>query len=427
MYNPYNNLDNPYDYNEKYLDEYFAGRSVKWNTKKNNRRRIAYENYINAMNWEHDREMAAADYEANSYPVQVAQMLKAGLNPDLMHNVTPGNMSSESSEYNPVSLQQEANNIARGNQIISAVGMVGQTLQQSFNAYMNFKQVQSQIDIAQQTTRGLTLDNVDKEQQFMLDYALQNVDAEFLERWTHDDGRSDESDHFQFILESFQNVLNPDLLSERTGLDMDTARRLTSNWAHRYSSPEALSQLYSKLADYSKSRQQYMSDISSPTWSDTYVPNDYMEAQSKLSYDVYMISQKWTADYWRALSATDKAGAENSQNAFTRDYYNELDPVVRATSENREFDFKGDAAEIKNYLQKVAFGYLKSPNYYCQLQGQQILQWLSSGQWMNEKQFIVAFANRFVDMSANFLGDPFNQDNEYLNNFSPWNAEDLDL
>lgn len=428
-YNPYKNLDNPYDYDEQLLKEYLSGKkgSVDSTWKKSRARARNYEAYVNYMNWEHDREMAAADYEANSYPLQVAQMLKAGLNPDLMSDVNPGTMSSETSEYNPISLQQEANSIARGNQVISALGTVGQTLLQSFHAYMNFKQVQAQVDIAKQTSRGLNLDNIDKEQQFMLDYALQNVDAEFLERWTHDDGRSDESLSFQHILESFQNVLNPDLLSERTGLDIDTARRLTANWSHRYSSPESLAQLYSKLAEYSKSRQQYMSDISSPTWSDTYVPNDYMEAQSKLSYDVYMFSQKWSADYWRALSASDKAGAENSQNAFTRDYYNELDPVVKATSDNREFDFKGDAAEIKNYLQKVAFSYLKSPDYYCQLQGQQILQWLSSGQWMNERQFIVAFANRFVDMTENLRTDPFNSDSQYLNNFTPFNSENLDF
>lgn len=419
MYNPYRNAVNPYEYDQELLDEYFSGKkgSLESSFKGSRSRARNYEMYINAMNWQHDIDMAALDYEANSYPVIAGQMLEAGLNPDLSA-VSQGSQSTDASEYNSladVEAQLQANAINAAGTAISGVLGAGESLKNAFASYLEYKRTQAAVDFSDASTYGLSLDNLNKEQQYFNDYILNNLPAEELEKLTADSPLV-APDGTAIPVESsyISSLLEPDTLMDNLGLPEDVAARLSRRWKSRINSPEQLSRIYSSLAEYSQARSQYHADISAPGWSDTYIPNDDMQARTKIAYDIYMKSNKWTYDYLDNLSATLQASAVNAKNTFESDFYTGIDseaavaarnsenqyqrmyylnadPAAKATSENSLYNWDSEAANLKSYLLKLANGYSQSSDALCRTQAQSIYQYLSSGQFMNGSDFVGHF------------------------------------
>lgn len=420
-YNPYKNLDNPYEDQISYsaVYDYFHNPAL-WKGKSNNIQHRNYELWLNSMNWEHDREMAAADYEANSYPTIVRQMLEAGLNPDLL-GASQGSQSSNSTAYNPVSLQQEANDIARANNFVNAGNAVVGVASSVYQSYLQTQQVNAAVSLSNASRYNVSLDSLSREQDFINDYLLHNMPASLLEKMTSqtpDDVADSESIALfeSFISDTFDEDEESSFIAN-TGLPEDVGRRLSSRMRSRLNSPESLAAIYRSLSEYSRTRQEYMEDISSPLWSESYIPNDAMEARSKVMAELYEFSTRFNADYFRELSGAAKAAAENAEYDYNKTYFDASDPSIRAASESRKYDFERDSADFKATLLKIGRGYMRSSNPLCRLQGQNIMQFLYSSSWMNPYQWLVNAVQEIgivgwekMDDTVNLFTNPFSGD-----------------
>ena len=414
-YNPYKNLVNPYadQVSDDAVYDYFhnPARSIG---KSNNIQNRNYELWINARNWEHDREMAAADYDANSYPTVVRQMLEAGLNPDLL-GAPQGSQSSSTSEYNPVSLQQEANDIARANNLVNAGNAVVGAASSVYQSYLQTKQVGASVDLSRTSQYNVSLDSLAREQEFINDYMLHNMPASLLEKMTSQTPDDVADSDAIAMLESFiSDSFQESSFIQNTGLPEDVAKRLSSRMRSRLNSPESLANIYRSLSEYSRSRQEYMQDISSPLWSESYVPNDAMEARSKVMAELYEFSSRFNADYFRELSGAAKAASENAEYRYNENYFDEADPAAKASSETRKYNFEQDSADLKATLLKISRGYMRSNDPLCRLQGQNIMQFLYSTNWMTPYQWLVNAANelglaggQILNTAADLLFNPF--------------------
>lgn len=408
-YNPYKNLVNPYDdqVSNAAVYDYFHNPSL-WKGKSNNIQNRNYELWINARNWEHDREMAAADYEANSYPTIVRQMLEAGLNPDLL-GASQGSQSSSTSEYNPVSLQHEANSIARANNLINAGNAVVGAASSVYQSYLQTKQVGAAVDLSHASQHNVTMDSLAREQEFINDYMIHNMPASLLEKMTSQAPDDVADSDAIAMLESFiTDTFEESSFIQNTGLPEDVAKRLSSRMRSRLNSPESLANIYRSLSEYSRSRQEYMEDISSPLWSESYVPNDAMEARSKVMAELYEFSSRFNADYYRELSGAAKAAAENSEYRYNENYFDDADPAAKAASENRKYNFEQDAADFKATLLKIGRGYMRSNDPLCRLHGQNIMQFLYSTNWMTPYQWLVNAVNELGLAGGEVLQDTSN-------------------
>lgn len=408
-YNPYKNLDNPYTDQISYdaVYDYFHNPTL-WKGKSNNIQNRNYELWLNAMNWNHDKEMAAADYEANSYPTIVRQMLEAGLNPDLL-GASQGSQSSPTTAYNPISVQQEANDIARSNNMVNIGNSVVGAASSVYQLYLQTKQVGAAVDLSHASQHNVSMDSLAREQEFINDYMMHNMPASLLEKMTSQTPDDMADSEAIALFESFvTDTFEESSFIENTGLPEDVARRLSSRMRSRLNSPESLADIYRSLSEYSRSRQEYMQDISSPLWSESYVPNDAMEARSKVMAELFEFSSRFNADYFRELSGAAKAASENAEYRYNENYFDESDPAARAASETRKYNFERDSAEFKATLLKIGRGYMRSNDPLCRLHGQNIMQFLYSTNWMNPYQWLVSAASELGLAGGEILQDFFN-------------------
>ena len=312
-------------------------------------------------------------------------------------------------------MQQEANDIARTNNMVNIGNSIVGAASSVYQSYLQTQQVNASVGLSRASEHNVSMDSLAREQDFINDYMLHNMPASLLEKMTSQTPDDVADSDAIAMLESFiTDTFEESSFIENTGLPNDVAKRLSSRMRSRLNSPESLANIYRSLSEYSRSRQEYMQDISSPLWSESYVPNDAMEARSKVVAELFEFSSRFNADYFRELSGAAKAASENAEYRYNENYFDESDPAARAASETRKYNFEQDSADLKATLLKIGRGYMRSNDPLCRLHGQNIMQFLYSTNWMTPYQWLVNAANelglaggQILNTAADLLVNPF--------------------
>lgn len=438
MANPFDDVRNPYadvvDWDA--YAEYLAGRSTKWNTRGNNSRYNAAENASSYFAFESDLALARANAEWNSYPNQVAEMRKAGLNPDLL-GVSLGNSSSSSSGGRTQTHSADSS-------VLDGIGAVASIASTALDSYLSYKKNMSLISNFDLRNQGLRLSNAQSENQFLMDYVIGNMSPEDIAFIQNPIGTSDDG-----LPSGLSLDFSAEQFAEETGLPMSVAKRFSSNWKRRISSPTGRKATYQALADYSKAKTQFDADRTSPGWSDTYVPSDSMEAKTKIAYELYMMTSNYQKDLTSLLDPSAIAGAQNAEASYNSQYFGNLDAAVAAGAENAVNAYNADynssldgssmassamsvsrmeqfKADMISQFKKFADALAKSGDPACKSMAYNIYSFVATGNFMKPGVFATNFAISSSAGLSNIIEAICSGDLSFLTN-GPGNGSNINL
>lgn len=341
--------NNPYagtvDYDA--LADYYSGYTPKSKLDKKGYARQdaaarAYQMYEQALQWESEQFRITDERDYND-PASIARRERAaGINPDLagLGSGTPAAGTSMTSQ-SPAGLEDNPDTLGAALGIVSTMR---DTLGSSLSLVGQIQGIgiaSKQSDILSEQLHGIRLDNASKrlsnytaENAAFFDYVLNNYDEETLKAFS-DDARPDAG-------LSFASALSADDFSSYTGLDIDSSKRILSNYSKRFASPAFKKRFIEMLNQYSSDRKSYLDLVASPGYSDGYSPSAFLRAQKTILEVGDMIQSKYQSELLSYLNPQLAAQATNASNQLSYDVSSSTDGTL-----------VGRASNAKNYLQSV--------------------------------------------------------------------------
>lgn len=319
----------------------------------------------------------AREEKTNSALSQVERLRQAGINADLVGNVSAG----EASEFNEPEQRYEYPGLGLS-EVGSFISSIPQAITNAMSMYSAFQGIRSQgIDLVnkQINSANSNFDSVFK----LLMNSLTKSDFDAIVNGVFTRGFSDES------------LASLGITSRAAKRQANYMLRLSGNSFQRMLS------VYKSYDDFDKTREDFLRRRAMPWFSsdDSNMGaafkevNQYLwkaeQAEAKLRYHLAFRQN----NYNTMRSGAEQALAENSRDSYTRKYYEMLSPIGQAAAANNEASYKSDYYNSLNgskmasfdfalkeyqksmslYRKNLIDGLLKNGDAYCNLLAFQLI------------------------------------------------------